>query len=269
MDEEEIGDEIDEESSSEEDLEEEVNAVDNKSCVESNYNFDDILSYHTSDSESDSELFHPFPRPLDVSGISKTFSPNKTSSNLLRQCLGSPKSPAMKTPQKNLSFRDKFRNSPRSSIVSNEVNEDEADRNEDSESFCDLLDSLPSSLQVSETRTPVKTKLLLSSSALNHSGVKSRKNETLADLNLSCVSCGNITDYSVDMGLKQDNFEVFGNTVFKVILLFTFCSVMTVCWEFILIVKENANFVKTWRVRWRQDGYRRGVSLKLQAMSSM
>ena len=126
---------------------------------------------------------------------------------MLRQCLGSPKSPAVKTPNKSISYVDKWRSSPRSSIVSNE-NEDEADANEDSESFCELLDSLPSSLQVSETRTPVKTKLHLSSSALNHSGLKSQKNETLADINLSCISCGNITDYSIDMGFKQDNFEV-------------------------------------------------------------
>jgi len=194
-DEEEIGDELDEESSSDDESEDEVIPVDDdRCCVETNGNCD------SSDSDSDSDLFHPFPRALNVSGISKTFSPNRTNSNLLRQCLQSPK---VKTPNKNSSFREKFRNSPRSSVVSDEV-----DSNEDSQSFCDLIQSLPSSLQVSEARTPVKTKLLLSSSsALNNSASKSRKNESLIDLNLSCISCGNITDYSIDMGFKQDNFE--------------------------------------------------------------
>ena len=182
---------MDEESSSDDESEDEVIPVDEDGCcVETNGNCD------SSDSDSDSDLFHPFPRARNVSGISKTFSPNRTNSNLLRQCLQSPK---VKTPNKNSSFREKFRNSPRSFVVSDE----------DSQSFCDLIQSLPSSLQVSEARTPVKTKLLLSSSsALNNSASKSRKNESLIDLNLSCISCGNITDYSIDMGFKKDDFEV-------------------------------------------------------------
>ena len=86
---------------------------------------------------------------------------------------------------------------------------------EDSDSDLDLLQSLPRQLQISQTMTPIKKnhsfiekfrhspKL---ASSFNHSVLTPRKSDL--SMNLSCLSCGNQTDYSIDMGITEKQFEV-------------------------------------------------------------
>lgn len=84
-----------------------------------------------------------------------------------------------------------------------------------SDSDLGLLQSLPRQLQISQTMTPIKKnpsfvekfrhspKL---ASSFNNSVQTPRKSEL--SLNLSCLSCGNQTDYSTDMGIIEKQFEV-------------------------------------------------------------
>ena len=95
---------------------------------------------------------------------------------------------------------------------------------EDSESDSDLglLQSLPRQLQISQSMTPIKKnhsfiekfrhspKL---ASSFNHSVLTPRKSDL--SMNLSCLSCGNQTDYSIDMGIREKEFEVIGKVFFN------------------------------------------------------
>ena len=89
---------------------------------------------------------------------------------------------------------------------------------EDSDSDSDLgflQSSLPRQLRISQSMTPIKKnhsfvekfrnspKL---ASSFNNSLLTPRKSEM--SMNLSCLSCGTKTDYSVDMGVSEKQFEV-------------------------------------------------------------
>lgn len=94
-----------------------------------------------------------------------------------------------------------------------DVGEGESDDSE-SDSDLGLLQSLPRQLQISQTMTPIKKnhsfiekfrhspKL---ASSFNHSVLTPRKSDL--SMNLSCLSCGNQTDYSIDMGIREKEFE--------------------------------------------------------------
>ena len=86
---------------------------------------------------------------------------------------------------------------------------------EESDSDLDLLRSLPRQLHISQTMTPIKKNHSLIekfrhspklASSFNNSVLTPRKSEL--SMNLSCLSCGNQTDYSTDMGITEKLFEV-------------------------------------------------------------
>ena len=86
---------------------------------------------------------------------------------------------------------------------------------EESDSDLDLLRSLPRQLRISQTMTPIKKNHSLIekfrhspklASSFNNSVLTPRKSEL--SMNLSCLSCGNQTDYSTDMGITEKLFEV-------------------------------------------------------------
>ena len=87
---------------------------------------------------------------------------------------------------------------------------------EDSNTDLELSTALPRQLQISQMLTPIKKnsnfvdKSCISpklSSSFNNSALTPRISEL--SMNLSCQSCGNQTNYSTDMGIKEKDFEVW------------------------------------------------------------
>lgn len=125
---------------------------------------------------------------------------------------------------------------------------------EESDSDLDLLRSLPRQLHISQTMTPIKKNHSLIekfrhspklASSFNNSVLTPRKSEL--SMNLSCLSCGNQTDYSTDMGITEKLFEVlkfYRKTFFK---KFIFSSAMSVCFQSIRTVRMIVSCVRGWQ----------------------
>ena len=125
---------------------------------------------------------------------------------------------------------------------------------EESDSDLDLLRSLPRQLHISQTMTPIKKNHSLIekfrhspklASSFNNSVLTPRKSEL--SMNLSCLSCGNQTDYSTDMGITEKLFEVLKFYRKTFFFKFIFSSAMSVCYQFIRTVRMIVSCVRGWQ----------------------
>lgn len=95
---------------------------------------------------------------------------------------------------------------------SNNVKDDDKeneDYGEESDSDLELLLAIPKSLQLSSSLTPIKQNRSINRiSSPKISLATPNKSRLDESQNLSCASCGDLTNYSVDMGIKETNFEV-------------------------------------------------------------
>ena len=125
---------------------------------------------------------------------------------------------------------------------------------EESDSDLDLLRSLPRQLHISQTMTPIKKNHSLIekfrhspklASSFNNSVLTPRKSEL--SMNLSCLSCGNQTDYSTDMGITEKLFEVLKFYRKTFFFKFIFSSAMSVCFQSIRTVRMIVSCVRGWQ----------------------
>ena len=126
---------------------------------------------------------------------------------------------------------------------------------EESDSEIDLLRSLPRQLHISQTMTPIKKNHSLTekfrhspklASSFNNSVLTPRKSEL--SMNLSCLSCGNQTDYSADMGITEKQFEVL-KFYMKIVFdfKFIFSSAMSVCSQSIRTARMIVSCARGWQ----------------------